>query len=199
MFCTIFLCFRLKFMNKETQKTFKVCCAGFAVVIYKHLFLHADELCPCLLLNTTSSTHMAKWMLAPRILNFVSKWRCVLIFALRSLYDRGPLNMKLGGPLNRAARSVGRSSLAMPVLEWRWLGRPIRSLDTVPPELTQLLLRLWGVNYEQPDAFSSAEPVWKWWRHYCLRFPREKGQTGSWFPHSCGSVTLVYLNLTLQE
>jgi len=131
MFCTILLCFHLKFMNKETHKTYKVCCADFAIVIYKHLLLHADELCPCSLLNTASLTCMAKWRLAPRILIFVSKWRWVIIFAPWSLYPRYPLNMKLGGPQNRAAPSVGRGSpLAMAVLEQRLLGRPIRSLDT---------------------------------------------------------------------
>jgi len=38
-------------MNEETQKTYKVCCADFAIVIYKHLLLHADELCPCSLIK----------------------------------------------------------------------------------------------------------------------------------------------------
>jgi len=54
----------------------------------------------------------------------------------------------------------GGSPLAIPGLERRLLGRRIRSLDTVSPELKGLLLRLWRVNFKQPDAFSRVEPVW---------------------------------------
>ena len=142
-----FLCFRLKFMNKETQKTYKVCCADFAILMYKQLLLHSDELCPCSLLNTALLTRMAKWRLAPRILNFATKWQWVLIFAPWSLSPRYLLHMKLGGPQNPPAPSMwgGGRSLAMPVLERRLLDRPIRRLDTVPLELTWfLVLRLWG-------------------------------------------------------
>jgi hypothetical protein len=102
-----FLCLRLKFMNKETQKTYKVCCADFAIVIYKQLLPHSEELCPCSLLNTAVLTRMAKWRLAPRILNFATKWQWVLILAPWSLYPRYLLHMKLGGPQNRPAPSVG--------------------------------------------------------------------------------------------
>ena len=58
-------------------------------------------------------TYMGSTGTAPLILNLGSRWRWVVIFMLRLLYPRHPLNMKLGGTQDRSARFGKEKSLPL--------------------------------------------------------------------------------------
>jgi hypothetical protein len=75
----------------------------------------------CLIKHHAMKTYWVSGGITPCILNFGTRWRCMVSFTVRSLYPRNPLNRMLGGSQNRPGRSDEESNPS----------RPARSLVTI--------------------------------------------------------------------
>ena len=97
-----------------------------------HTVLQTFQICSCLCVPMFKALgHDGVWgsrLIAPCIFNVGTKWGWVVFFTPRSLYPRGEMAAgRFGEDINL---------LLLPGIERRFLGCPVRSLVTVPSELS---------------------------------------------------------------
>jgi hypothetical protein len=86
---------------------------------------------------------MGEWRYSSAILYLGSGWRCMVSFTPRPLYLQGnsplyPLSRRLAGPPSRSGRYEEEKNFLRPSrIELLLLGRPVRSLVTIPTALSK--------------------------------------------------------------
>jgi hypothetical protein len=131
---------------------------------------------------------MEKWRYSSIILNFGSRWKCVVRFKFPLLYSRGnnfqhPLDGRLRGPQGRSQLyREERNLLLLPGTVPRFLGRPVRCVVTTP--LIAVPNHLMNINPKEYNIWNLDGPIEE---STILRLQL----TSSYFANRCSSVSIV--------